>query len=758
MKRRIPLAPAEGWVTLGLVILICVMMALAIDNARWVLGRDVYLDFLPLAAIGGVLVGFIGPKVGWGRWRTYLVGAILAALLVPLLTGSVAFPAGASLHDMYETAAGSVVSAYIDIAILGAAATAQYLHFVLILGMLVWGTSMFASYLTFGLRRPLNAVVLVGVVLVGNMSMTANDQLPYLIVFSLASLFLLIRSHVFDEQSEWLRRRIGDPASISSVYLRGGTMFIVAAVAGSYLLTLTAASKPLAGAWDDVGQNLVSISRSFSRFLPTGGANRSFGVSFGPSATVQQDWNFTPGVAVTIQLPAGDKGTHYYWRAFAYDRIDLTSWSLAQTVSVPRPAGESVFDQLADNPAPSGSHKLAFTVTPGDFKDRTILSPLTPVDVSQATRLSVVGPDGYFATIERDDSTSPYVVDALVPVEGDAAGQLNGEALRVAGTVYPPEILERYLGVAPGALGPDALKLEAKIQAQAAGSTAYDWASEMVKELHSSVYTYDTNVSDVDCANLGTVECFARFKQGFCQYYAMTMAVVLRDMKVPTRIVQGFLPSEADPKTGIVVINNGNAHAWVEAYFPTYGWVMFDPTGGGIAKDAPLPTGHPGASAAAGPLGTFAIPSGPLKDERNDLTPSVLGRGPTIDRGSLGPLIGVGALLLIVFAALGVVAWQRGPRGPTSADGAYGTVTRLASRFGFGPRPTQTVYEFTGSLSEVLPNSRLELETVARAKVESVYAREILGDERLASLRAAQRRLRVGLLRLAFRRKQRRRR
>ena len=44
------------------------------------------------------------------------------------------------------------------------------------------------------------------------------------------SLFLLIGSHVFDEQSDWIRRRIGDPATISSVYLRGGTVFIVVAV------------------------------------------------------------------------------------------------------------------------------------------------------------------------------------------------------------------------------------------------------------------------------------------------------------------------------------------------------------------------------------------------------------------------------------------------------------------------------------------------------------------------------------------------
>ena len=70
----------------------CLTLAWAIDDARWVLGRPEYLDLLVLAAVGGVLVGFIGPKVGWGRWLTFLIGAIFAALLVPLLTALVVYP------------------------------------------------------------------------------------------------------------------------------------------------------------------------------------------------------------------------------------------------------------------------------------------------------------------------------------------------------------------------------------------------------------------------------------------------------------------------------------------------------------------------------------------------------------------------------------------------------------------------------------------------------------------------------------------
>ena len=197
-----------------------------------------------------MLVGFIGPKVGWGRWLTFLIGAVFAALLVPLLVALVDYPGGAPIGELYRATAAASVQAYVDIAVLGLSSTTQYLHYILVLAMVVWGTSMFASYAVFGHHRPLSAVVVVGVILVGNMALTFTPPLPYLVLFSVAALLLLIRSHVYDEQSEWVRRRIGDPASISSVYLRGGAAFVTAAVVASFVLTQTAASAPLAGAWD----------------------------------------------------------------------------------------------------------------------------------------------------------------------------------------------------------------------------------------------------------------------------------------------------------------------------------------------------------------------------------------------------------------------------------------------------------------------------------------------------------------------------
>jgi len=50
---------------------------------------------------------------------------------------------------------------------------------------------------------------------------------------------------------------------------------------------------------------------------------------------------------------------------------------------------------------------------------------------------------------------------------------------------------------------------------------------------------------------------------------------------IPSRVVNGFRSDEFNDLTGNYVIRAKDAHSWVEAYFPGYGWQMFDPTPGG---------------------------------------------------------------------------------------------------------------------------------------------------------------------------------
>ena len=51
-----------------------------------------------------------------------------------------------------------------------------------------------------------------------------------------------------------------------------------------------------------------------------------------------------------------------------------------------------------------------------------------------------------------------------------------------------------------------------------------------------------------------------------------------RTQGIPARYVTGFLPGEYNDVGGDYIIRESDAHAWVEVYFPGYGWITFDPT------------------------------------------------------------------------------------------------------------------------------------------------------------------------------------
>jgi hypothetical protein len=240
------------------------------------------------------------------------------------------------------------------------------------------------------------------------------------------------------------------------------------------------------------------------------------------------------------------------------------------------------------------------------------------------------------------------------------------------------------------------------------------------------------------------------------------MAILLRaanpDNPIPTRLVQGFLPGARVAGSTLETVENKNAHAWVEVYFPGYGWIPFDPTGGGVGRPTVIADG-PKVAPTPSPSGSGALDDRlPDPTRRADgTTPDVPGSTPGGGAADRSLLVLVTLLLAVVVAGIALAAWLRGPRGEVTPDTAWRSMSGAASRFGFGPRPTQTVYEYASSLGELVPVARADLQTVADAKVETTYAGVRIAGARLDAVRDASRRLRIALLRLLFRRPRRRR-
>ena len=86
-------------------------------------------------------------------------------------------------------------------------------------------------------------------------------------------------------------------------------------------------------------------------------------------------------------------------------------------------------------------------------------------------------------------------------------------------------------------------------------------------------YSLDATGGDTQSALVN----FLQQKKGFCQQYAAAAAVLMRQAGLPSRVVVGYTHHNPGAN-GVFVVTTLDAHAWVEVYFPTIGWVPFDPT------------------------------------------------------------------------------------------------------------------------------------------------------------------------------------
>ncbi len=90
-------------------------------------------------------------------------------------------------------------------------------------------------------------------------------------------------------------------------------------------------------------------------------------------------------------------------------------------------------------------------------------------------------------------------------------------------------------------------------------------------------FVYTTDLPEHEVADPLAYFLFER-RQGHCEYFASAMAVMLRALSIPARVVTGFQSGTYNPMTGWHVIRASDAHSWVEAWTPEAGWTTFDPT------------------------------------------------------------------------------------------------------------------------------------------------------------------------------------
>ncbi len=145
-------------------------------------------------------------------------------------------------------------------------------------------------------------------------------------------------------------------------------------------------------------------------------------------------------------------------------------------------------------------------------------------------------------------------------------------AVRQAGSDYPPEIRDAYLQL-PSI---DSRIPELASQITARDNTPYDKARSIEDYLRSH-YGYTLDLSGTPQSDPLAYFLFQK-RAGHCEYFAAAMTVMLRTLDIPARYINGFQTGEYNDIAGDLVVRASDAHSWVEAYFPGFGWLTFDPT------------------------------------------------------------------------------------------------------------------------------------------------------------------------------------
>lgn len=314
------------------------------------------------------------------------------------------------------------------------------------------------------------------------------------------------------------------------------------------------------------------LPRISPRFLGTYAATSDVATGFSDSVQLGRIGQIQQSSAVVMHIEIENDMQGAYdlkWRGVALSTFDGRAWS-------------NSYRQTQLRPAPDGSYQLTSPSNPPAAGERSIryrvlMEPLgTNVFFLAETPQRLLG---NFREVSMDSGGAVYNLDPDHPINRyEAQSQLtepDSDDLRVAPNLAPSG-MEPYLKLPP--LDARIPKLAEEITANA--SSNYDKAKALEQYL-STHFGYTLELPAHQAHDPLANFLFER-KRGHCEYFASAMAVMLRSVGIPSRIVTGFRGGEFNDLTGQYVVRASDAHSWVETYFPGSGWVSFDPTPAGL--------------------------------------------------------------------------------------------------------------------------------------------------------------------------------
>lgn len=709
----------EGWPLLLLAWAMLLIASMAIVQADLVDG----LHILPIVASLGLIFGWLLAKSHYSDRTAHIFGVIYGLFFVTYLVGTTLEFDGMWRDRVIDLFARQV--AWLQKAV-GGGTSRDGIIFVLQTTAVFWLLGYVSGWFTF--RKPYvwrvilpTGIVLLSVVYYYN---GPRPLLLYLAAFTLLALVFVAITHLTSEEGSWRAQTVRYDKAIRFDFLRSGLIAALLALLIAWSLPTMRANAALGDAMAGASGPWRAFQDDWTRLFSS---LRTYGTStsdpyqetlvLGGPRTVGN--SLVMDIYVPEELPYG-----VYWQAISYDTYDDGRWTVSDPgveplvhypddgdLNVPPTLAREVITQTVVNYLPNSSFLYAAPEVLNTDKQM-----LVDGSYDQDGNILVTSLRSRFVLRQGDQ----YEVSSRVSVA-------DATSLRNTGPVYPDWVTDRYLQL-PETVTPETIALAAEI------TTGYDAAFDKAIAIRDYLRANILYNDQINAAPEGVDPVhYTLFdiQEGYCNYYASAMAVMLRSQGVPARVVSGYALGEYDEATRSYRVRTSNLHTWVESYFPGYGWIQFEPTASIPVFERPESSGAggdafaTGAGALNGQDRDSLLPEEDLNDvERASSLATDL--PPIEDAGLFAKVAPWQIALAVVILGLAGAAiffantYNRQIEG--DIDKSFSRLGNWSARLGLQWQPNQTPYESAEVLVSAVPAGQEPVRKLTHQYVQKQFS------------------------------------
>lgn len=725
----------EGWLALILVFLLLFTITLSLQAAQWAPGLNILFSIFLIAFMVGIIFA-----------KSNLSGLLMHPLALSIGTLWIAYQ---SLELTAEQEWEAQLAALIVRLIkwyrhfANQETSSDTLPFVILMAILVWLITYSSVWYFYRERNIWGVLLPSGVTILVNTYYANNALSGFLLFYLMLAFLLVIRTNLLDQEERWQQSDIFYSSDIQFDFFREGAIFAIAVVAIAWLLPSAISSTDINPLYAKLSQPWNQAQQEWNRIFSSLNyrGTAATGTWFGTSMSFHGPLNRSDRLVMNVKADEGR-----YWRAVVLDEYTSAGWAISSRTLTEKIEANSA---LVGEETIAGRAKIA--------QDYTIYSPAgvllfaagQALEVDLDTQVLLGGPAASSVPVSPHSFSQLYAQEAIYQGQAysvvSAIPTIDGESLRLTGQDYPEWLKEHYTAL-PETLPTRVRELANEIAGDS--DNPYDAAKKIEQYLRT--IPYNELISGPNPGEDGVDYFLFREQQGYCDYYASSMAVMLRSLGIPARIAQGYSQGQ-QTAPGEYEVRQTNAHTWLEAYFPGYGWLEFEPTAAEPALQRPL-----SAAGEEEEEEEESTPSDPNDSNEEDLLAEqemlrrqqeerlIAEPSPANKKRWVLPfdsrLLMIPLSLMAILGVIGAGGWlliQRRWRGLGIVERLYDQLILIGRAQGTRLDPTLTPHEYAERLGKQVPPVQKQMTRLADLFSKQRFSDSALEEEEIAEAKTS---------------------